>query len=75
MKTISCNKPDSNNLFNNENIAIFVKMTLNYVQGQGKEIGHNLLHMFVKICLLIQNVRKSCQSVNLWRSYRHFNMS
>jgi hypothetical protein len=34
-KTISCNKPDSNILFNNENIAIFVKMTLTLVQGQG----------------------------------------
>jgi hypothetical protein len=44
-KTISCNKPDSNILFNNENIAIFVKMTLTLVQGQGEEIGHNLLHI------------------------------
>jgi hypothetical protein len=43
-KTIFCNKPDSNILFNNKNIAIFLKMTLTLVQGQGKEIGHNLLH-------------------------------
>jgi hypothetical protein len=35
-KTISCNKPDLNILFNNENIAIFVKMTLTLVQGQGE---------------------------------------
>jgi hypothetical protein len=74
-KTTFCNKPDLNILFNNENIAIFVKMTLTLVQGQGEEIGHNLLHTFVRICLLIQNLKKSCRSVNLWRSYRHFNMS
>jgi hypothetical protein len=43
-KTIPCNKLDLNILFNNENIAIFVKMTLTLVQGQGEEIGHNLLH-------------------------------
>jgi hypothetical protein len=43
-KTISCNKPDMNILCNNEDIAIFVKMTLTFVQGQGKEIGYNLLH-------------------------------
>jgi hypothetical protein len=42
-KTISCNKPDSYILFNNENISIFVEMTL--IQGQGEEIGHNLLHI------------------------------
>jgi hypothetical protein len=52
-KTIFCNKPDLNIMFNNENIAIFVKMTLILVQGQGEEIGHNLLYVFVKICLLI----------------------
>jgi hypothetical protein len=43
-KTISCNKLDSNILFNNENIAIFVKMTLTLVEGQGEEISHKLLH-------------------------------
>jgi hypothetical protein len=43
--TISCNKPDLNILFNNENIGIFVKMTLTLVQGQGEEIGYNLLHI------------------------------
>jgi hypothetical protein len=43
-KTICCNKPDLNVLFNNENIAIFVKLTLTFVQGQGEDIGHNLLH-------------------------------
>jgi hypothetical protein len=52
-KTIFCNKPDLNILLNNEKIAIFVKMTLTFVQGQGEEIGHNLLHTFVKTCLLI----------------------
>jgi hypothetical protein len=57
-KTISCNKLDLNILFNNENIAIFVKMTLTFVQGQGEGISHNLLHVFVKICLLIQNLKK-----------------
>jgi hypothetical protein len=41
-KTISCNKPDSNILFNEENIAI---MTFTLVQGQGEDIGHNLLHI------------------------------
>jgi hypothetical protein len=45
-------------MFNNENIAIFVKMPLTLVQGQVKEIGHNLLHIFVKVCLLIQNLKK-----------------
>jgi hypothetical protein len=74
-KTISCNKPDLNILFNNENIAIFVKMALTLVQGRGEEIDHNFLHTFVKICPLIQNLKKSYPSVNLWRSYRHFNMS
>jgi hypothetical protein len=69
-KTISCNKPDSNILFNNENIAIFVKMTLTLVEGQGEEIGHNMLHIFLNICLLIRNLKKSCRSVNFWRSYR-----
>jgi hypothetical protein len=44
-KTIFCNKPDLNILFNNENIAIFVKMTLTLVQGQGEEISNNLLHI------------------------------
>jgi hypothetical protein len=44
-KTISCNKPNLNILFNNENIAIFVKITLTLVQGQGEEIDHNLLHI------------------------------
>jgi hypothetical protein len=43
-KTISCNKPDLNFLLNNENIVIFVKTTLTLLQGQGEEIGHNLLH-------------------------------
>jgi hypothetical protein len=43
-KTISLNKPDLNILLNNENIAIFDKMTLTLVQVQGEEIGHNLLH-------------------------------
>jgi hypothetical protein len=43
-KTISCNKPDLNIFFKNENIAIFVKMTLTLVQGQGEEKGHYLLH-------------------------------
>jgi regulatory protein YycI of two-component signal transduction system YycFG len=43
-KTISCNKPDLNTLFNNENIAIFAEMTLTLVQGQGEEIGYKLLH-------------------------------
>jgi 23S rRNA-/tRNA-specific pseudouridylate synthase len=47
-KTISCNKPDLNILFNNEDIAIFVKMTLTLVQGQGEEIGHNLLHHLLR---------------------------
>jgi hypothetical protein len=58
-KTISCNKPDSNNLFNNENTAVFVKMTLTLVQAQGEEIGHNLPHIVRKICLLIQNLKKN----------------
>jgi hypothetical protein len=40
-KTISCNKLDSNILCSNEIIAIFVKMTLTFVEGQGEEIGHN----------------------------------
>jgi hypothetical protein len=31
--------------------------------------------MFVEICLLIQNLKKSCRSVILWRSYRHFSLS
>jgi hypothetical protein len=44
-KTISYNKPDSNILFNNENIALFVKMTLTLVEGQGEETGHNMLHI------------------------------
>jgi hypothetical protein len=61
-------------MFDNENIAIFVKMNLTFAQGQGVEIGHNLLSN-VKIYLLIQNLKKSCRSVKLWRSYRHFNMS
>jgi hypothetical protein len=43
-ENISCKKPDSNILFNIENTAIFVKMTLTLVQGQEEEIGHNLLH-------------------------------
>jgi uncharacterized membrane protein len=42
-KTISCNKPDSNVLVNDENIAIFVKMTLILVQGQEEEKDRNLL--------------------------------
>jgi hypothetical protein len=42
-KTISCNKLDSNVLCNNEIIAIFDKMTLTFVEGQGEEIGHNML--------------------------------
>jgi hypothetical protein len=44
-KTISCNKLDSDILCNNEIIAIFVKMTLTFVEGQGEEIGHNMLHI------------------------------
>jgi hypothetical protein len=44
-KSISCNKPDPHILFNNENIAIFVEMTLTLVEGQGEEIGHNMLHI------------------------------
>jgi hypothetical protein len=52
-KTIYCNKPDLNILFSNENIAIFVEITLTLVQGQREEIDYNLLHTFVKICLLI----------------------
>jgi hypothetical protein len=43
-KTIYCNKPDSSILFNNENMAIFVKITLTLVEDQGEEIGHNMLH-------------------------------
>jgi hypothetical protein len=76
-KTISCKKPNLNILLDNETIAIFVKTTLTLVQfqGQGEEIGHNLLHIFVDICPLIQNLKKSCRSVNLWRSYRHFSFS
>jgi hypothetical protein len=44
--TIYCNKPDSNILFYNEKIALFVKTTLTLVQGQGEEKGHDLLHIF-----------------------------
>jgi hypothetical protein len=44
-KTIFCNKLNLNISFNNENIAIFVNMTLTLVQGHGEEIGHNLLHI------------------------------
>jgi hypothetical protein len=42
-KTISYNRPDLNILFNNKNIAIFIKITLTLVQGQGEEIDYNLL--------------------------------
>jgi hypothetical protein len=44
-KTISCNKLDSNVSCNNEIIAIFVKMTLTFVEGQGEEIGRNMLYV------------------------------
>jgi hypothetical protein len=44
-KTIACNKLDSNTLCSNEIIAIFVKMTLTFVEGQGKETSHNMLHI------------------------------
>jgi hypothetical protein len=44
-KTIFCNKLNSNILFSNKNMAIFVKITLTLVQGQGREIGRNLLHI------------------------------
>jgi hypothetical protein len=42
-KTNAYNKPYSIILFTNENIAIFVKLTLTLIQGQGEEIGYNLL--------------------------------
>jgi hypothetical protein len=57
-KTISCSKPDSNILFNNENVAIFVKMILTLVQGQGNEIVITCCISIVKIYLLIQNLKK-----------------
>jgi hypothetical protein len=44
-KTIFCNKPNLNIWFNNENIALFIKIPLTLDQGQGEEIGHNLLHI------------------------------
>jgi hypothetical protein len=43
-KTISCNKPDSNILFNNENIAILLK-DLDLSSRSRDEIGHNMLHI------------------------------
>ena len=44
-KLFLATKPDLNIFFKNENIEIFVKMTLTLVQGQGEEIGHNMLHI------------------------------
>jgi hypothetical protein len=67
-KTIFLQQTGFKSLFNNENRAILG-------QGQGEEIGHTCCIQLVDICLLIQNLKKSCRSVNLCRSYRHFSLS
>jgi hypothetical protein len=39
------------------------------------EIGHNLLYIICQdLSADSESEKKSCRSVNLWRSYRHFNV-
>jgi hypothetical protein len=44
-ETISCNKPDLNILFNNEDIVIFVKSDLDLSSRLMGGDSHNLLHI------------------------------